>query len=588
MLDRRLLDLVPGALRHVLLAVGLKWVSLACDVVLVWALAPVLAGLVGASTQGFVPALAVGLLSCAVKAVATRLEADQCFEASSDVRRVLRQRIFEKLLRVGPGYTRDVPTAELVQLSVEGTEQLETYFGSYLPQLLYSVLAPLTLFLVLRGTSLAASLVLLACVPLIPVAIVLVQKVAKRILASYWDEYATLGDSFLENLQGLTTLKIYQADAARHEAMNEESERFRVVTMKVLRMQLNSIIVMDVVALGGAAAGMAVALWQLAEGGVDLAGCISVVLLSADFFLPMRMLGSYFHVAMNGMAAADKIFRVLDLPEGDGEGGERIVPGDHLSVSHLSFSYPGGQEVLHEVSLDVPAVGVTALVGESGSGKSTVAALLAGRESGWEGQLLLGGKPLESFSRADLAHYVTTVPSAAHLFRGSVRENLLMARPDASDGELWDALGSVSLAGYLRTQQGLDTVVEQEGQNLSGGQRQRLALARALLHESSVLVLDEATSNVDVESEDAIMAAVREVARYKAVVLISHRLANVVDAPRVYVLEEGRVVGSGSHEELLRGCEAYGRLWGSQRELEGYAGAGAPAEVEGTGADEDE
>ena len=247
-----------------------------------------------------------------------------------------------------------------------------------------------------------------------------------------------------------------------------------------------------------------------------------------------------------------------------------------------------GVEVLHEVSLDVPAVGVTALVGESGSGKSTVAALLAGRESGWEGQLLLGGKPLEGFSRADLARYVTTVPSAAHLFRGSVRENLLMARPDASDGELWDALGSVSLAGYLRTQQGLDTVVEQEGQNLSGGQRQRLALARALLHESSVLVLDEATSNVDVESEDAIMAAVREVARYKAVVLISHRLANVVDAPRVYVLEKGRVVGSGSHEELLRGCEAYGRLWGSQRELEGYAGAGAPAEVEGTGADEDE
>ena len=566
MFDRRLLGLVPGALRHVLLAVGLKWVSLLCDIALIGAVARSLALLASGFPADLAETLTVGLVACAAKAVATRLEGDQCFDASADVRRILRHEIYEKLLRLGPDYS-----VEVVQLAVEGTEQLETYFGRYLPQLFFSVLAPLTLFVVLLPVSAASSAVLLAFVPLIPLVIVLVQKVAKRTLAKYWDDYTTLGDSFLENLQGLTTLKIYRADKARHEAMNAESEHFRVITMKVLRMQLNSIIVMDVVALGGAAAGAAVALLSLASGSVDLDGCLRIILLSADFFLPMRLLGSYFHVAMNGMAAADKIFRVLGLPEPEDGSGASAEPGDHLSMKEVGFGYEEGREILHGVSLDVPAVGLTAIVGESGSGKSTVASLLAGRYGDYSGNLLLGGKQLRDFSRGDLARYVTTVPTSGYLFRGTVRDNLLMADPNATDDAMWSALGSVALSAFLRSQDGLETRVEQEGQNLSGGQRQRLVLARALLHDSPVYMLDEATSNIDAESEDAIMEAVRGIARYKAAVVISHRLANVVAARRIYVMESGRVVGVGTHEQLLSGCPTYRRLWESQQSLENFS-----------------
>lgn len=578
MMDKRLLALVPQAMRHVLATVLWQWVGLAGNVCLVWVIARVLTALAmgTAVPEAALPLLAVGIIA---RVAATRLSARASFAASQDVKRTLRRRVYEKLLALGPRYTEQVATAEVVQLSVEGCEQLETYFGQYLPQLFYSVLAPVTLFVVLAPVCLPAAIVLLVCVPLIPVTIVAVQKVAKRILGKYWDQYAELGDSFLENLQGLTTLKIYEADAARHEAMNAEAERFRVVTMKVLSMQLNSIIVMDIVALGGAVAGMAVGLAFTAAGAVDLFGCLFIILLSADFFLPMRQLGSYFHVAMNGMAAADKIFRLLALPEPEPRA-LMTERGDHFAMTRVSFGYDPEHPVLRNVTIDVPAVGLTALVGESGSGKSTVAALLSGRYDGYAGNVFLGGKQVREIDRAALARYVTVVGLGAHLFTGTVRDNLLMAAPDASDDELWSSLEFARLADYLREQDGLETRLSENAANLSGGQRQRLSLARAILHNSPVYIFDEATSNIDVESEEDIMAAVRQLARYKAVLVVTHRLANVTAAGCIYVLDHGRVAGSGTHDELLAGCAEYRELWDAQAELESYARGEKRATVE--------
>lgn len=588
MMDKRLLALVPEAMRHVLATVAWQWVGLLGNVAMVWVIARALAALAGGGT---VPASALTILSAGIVArtISARLASRESFIASQGVKKTLRRRIYEKLLALGPDYVEAVPTAEVVQLSVEGCEQLETYFGQYLPQLFYAVLAPVTLFFMVAPVCLPAAVVLLLCVPLIPVTIVAVQKVAKRILGDYWDQYAELGDSFLENLQGLTTLKIYQADAARHEAMNAEAERFRVVTMKVLMMQLNSIIVMDIVALGGAVAGMAVALAFAAAGVVDLFGCLFIILISADFFLPMRQLGSYFHVAMNGIAASEKIFRLLGLPD---PAPRPLLPerGDHFSMGRVSFSYEEGRRVLDNVDIDVPSVGLTAIVGESGSGKSTVAALLSGRYDGYEGNVFLGGKQVRDIDRAALARYVTVVGLQARLFAGTVADNLRMAAPDATDEELWQALELARLADFLREQDGLATRLAENAANLSGGQRQRLSLACAIMHNSPVYIFDEATSNVDVESEQDIMDAICGLARYKAVVVISHRLVNAVPARRIYVLDHGVLAGAGTHEELLAGCAEYRALWDAQAELEklsaGDAAMDAVADSEEVSADE--
>ena len=582
MMDKRLLALVPEALRHVLATVVWQWVGLLGNATVVWVIArarPALA-VGGTVLASALPMLSAGIVA---RAISARLTSRESFIASQGVKKTLRRRIYEKLLALGPDYVEAVPTAEVVQLSVEGCEQLETYFGQYLPQLFYAVLAPVTLFFMVAPVCLPAAVVLLLCVPLIPVTIVAVQKVAKRILGDYWDQYAELGDSFLENLQGLTTLKIYQADAARHEAMNAEAERFRVVTMKVLSMQLNSIIVMDIVALGGAVAGMAVALAFAAASAVDLFGCLFIILISADFFLPMRQLGSYFHVAMNGIAASEKIFRLLGLPD---PAPRPLLPerGDHFSMGRVSFSYEEGRCVLDKVDIDVPSVGLTAIVGESGSGKSTVAALLSGRYDGYEGNVFLGGKQVRDIDRAALARYVTVVGLQARLFAGTVADNLRMAVPDATDEELWQALELARLADFLREQDGLATRLAENAANLSGGQRQRLSLARAILHNSPVYIFDEATSNVDVESEQDIMDAICGLARYKAVVVISHRLVNAVPARRIYVLDHGVLAGAGTHEELLAGCAEYRALWDAQAELEklsaGDAAVDAVADAE--------
>ena len=578
MIDKRLIGMVPQSKKTIAANVALQWGALCANIVLMGALARLLQRLyLGAADAAAWARLgAAAALAVAARYACTVLASRMSYRSAKAVKKTLRGQIYRKLLRLGAGYTEQVQTSEIVQVAVEGVDQLETYFGAYLPQLFYAMLAPLTLFAVLAPVSLPAAAVLLACVPLIPVTIAAVQRWAKRLLAKYWGQYTALGDTFLENLQGLTTTKIYGSDGFKHREMNEQAERFRKITMKVLTMQLNSITVMDLIAYGGAALGVILAAAELRAGRVDLAGALLIILLAADFFLPMRLLGSYFHIAMNGMAASDKIFRLLDLPEPPAAAQE--APADKTLALHgVHFGYAPGREVLRGVDMAFPQGSFTALVGESGCGKSTVAALLTGRRAGYTGALTLGGVPLRDIRPGSLRSAITYVSHQPHLFKGTVRANLRMACPAATDAALWQVLERVKLADFLRAEQGLDTLLAEKAANLSGGQRQRLALARALLHGSPVYIFDEATSNIDVESENDIMAEIHALAKTKTVILITHRLAAAAAADNIYVLAEGRVAESGPHKALLARGGVYARLWAAQQELEKYAQGGVPA-----------
>ena len=570
MINKRLIGMVSDSKKQVACNVAFQWVALLANITMILAIAHYLASLAAGQSASLAVTLLVALAAAIIRFFCSKQSTLCSYRSSRSVKQVLRHTIFEKLLRLGPGYSSQVSTSEIVQVTVEGVEQLETYFGSYLPQFFYSVLAPVTLFCVIAPISLKAAVILLICVPLIPVSIALVQTFAKKLLARYWGQYTALGDNFLGNLQGLTTLKIYRSDEMKHHQMNEEAEHFRRITMKVLTMQLNSITIMDLVAYGGAALGIIVAAQQFAAGRINLFGCFAIIMLSADFFLPMRLLGSYFHIAMNGMAATEKIFKLLDLPEPASKTGEIDSENCTVKCKDLHFSYDSEREILHGVDITLPQSGLVALVGASGCGKSTLAGLLSGRISNYSGSITIGGQSLTDISAASLMKNITTVGFSARLFKGTVRENLLMADPNASDEQLWQALEQVKLADFLRSQEGLDTVLAEKAANLSGGQCQRLALARALLHNSPIYIFDEATSNIDVESENQIMHLVHQLAQTKAVLLISHRLANVTNADCIYALEQGNVMGCGTHEELLNTCPSYRSLWDSQQALEHY------------------
>ena len=572
MINKRLIGTVAESKKYIAGNVILQWCSLTANIALMLSIARMLAELFrgSASVQLFTVTGIVVILALAVRFFCSIGAAKMGYFSSKAVKKSLREKIYQKLLRLGSSYNEQVKTSEVVQVAVEGVDQLETYFGAYLPQFFYAMLAPLTLFIVLCFVNVAAAVVLLICVPLIPVAIAAVQTWAKKLLSKYWGQYTELGDTFLENLQGLTTLKIYQADAFKQQEMNEQAEKFRKITMKVLTMQLNSITIMDLIAYGGAALGVIMAVTQYQSGGVSLEGCLLIILLAADFFIPMRQLGSFFHIAMNGMAASDKIFRLLDLEETKPEITESFPSGHTIRCSGLSFSYEPDREILHSVDLTFPQGSFTALVGESGCGKSTLASILMGRNKGYTGSVSVGGVPLSSIQEESLLRNITYISHQSYLFKGTVRENLLMGKPGASDEELWAVLSRVNLAEFLKAEQGLDTRLLEKASNLSGGQCQRLALARALLHDSPVYIFDEATSNIDVESENDIMREIHELAKSKTVILVSHRLANVVGADHIYVLDHGIVAESGSHEELLAHHGLYERLWSAQQTLEQF------------------
>ncbi len=584
MMDKRLINTVSESKKYIAGNVACQWVSLAANITMMTAVTRMLMQLYNGEDAGIAPIAAVIVAAVIVRFVCARLSSKMSYLSSKAVKKTLREKIYEKLLRIGLSYKESVQTSEIVQVAVEGVDQLETYFGAYLPQFFYAMLAPLTLFVVLVRVNLLSAVVLLICVPLIPVSIALVQTWAKKLLSKYWGQYTALGDTFLENLQGLTTLKVYSADAYKHERMNEESEKFRKITMKVLTMQLNSITIMDFIAYGGAALGMILAISQFNAGKVDLSGCLLIVLLAADFFLPMRQLGSFFHIAMNGMAASDKIFKLLELPELGNDNGKssqsenavataaaKAACGDGDIVCHnLHYSYEKDREILHGIDVTFKKDNFTAIVGESGCGKSTLSAILMGRNKGYTGTVTIGGVELSDISEDSLMKNITYISHNSLLFKGTVRDNLLMGKPDADDDKLWEALKKVKLEAFLLEQQGLDTAVGEAGNNFSGGQRQRLSIARALLHDTSVYIFDEATSNIDVESENDIMELVMELSKTKTIILISHRLANVKNADRIYVLRNGDIAENGTCEELVTRNGEFARLWNAQQSLENF------------------
>ena len=576
MIKKRLIGLLAHGKKYIVFQVLWQWFALLCQVLIIYAVAMTLDGAVfGTLTERRLAVYAcLGAGGMALRFFCDRQAAQASFAASMDVKRILREQIYRKLLRLGASYREGVSTSEVVQMAAEGVEQLETYFGKYLPQLFYSLAAPVTLFVILSFVNWQASLVLLVCVPLIPVSIVAVQKIAGKLLKRYWGIYTELGDSFLENLQGLTTLKIYQCDGIRARKMDEEAQRFRQITMKVLMMQLNSTSVMDIIAYGGAAAGMIVTVCQFCAGHVGLGGALMLILLASEFFIPLRLLGSFFHIAMNGMAASNRMFALLDLPEPEKEEGKIQEERVNITMFKVRFSYEPDREILKGIHMNFPAGSFTSLVGLSGSGKSTVAGLLTGRNKGYEGSITAAGMELSRVSEASLMDTVTMVSHNSYLFKGTVEENLRMGKENASDEELEEVLREVRLYDFLHSRQGLGTAVAERGENFSGGQRQRLALARALLHDTPVYIFDEATSNIDMESEEMIMDVIHRLAKKKTVILISHRLANVVKSDRIYLLEQGKVVQWGNHDALMAQEGPYRELFQHQQELENYGRRG--------------
>lgn len=569
MIKRELIRFMKGAGKYIVAGVWWQWAALLCQIVVVFVLAIIIQGTWQGDirTEQILWMIAVAVAFMIAKAVCDRLNAGVSYQASEEVKLRLRGKIFEKILALGTSYRDKTSTAELLQLSVEGVEQLEIYYGRYLPQLFYSLLAPLTLFVVLSQVSLKSAAILLVCVPLIPISIVLVQKIAKKLLKKYWGVYTQLGDSFLENLQGLTTLKIYKSDGYASDKMDREAENFRKITMRVLVMQLNSISVMDIVAYAGAGAGIICALLQFSAGNLQLAEMIIIVLLAAEFFIPLRLLGSFFHIAMNGMAASDKIFAFLKTDTEKNRGTQNIEGSVDITIRNLGFAYDKDRKILDGVSMDIHSGQFVSLVGLSGSGKSTIAALIAGKFSGYEGEIKISGKELNDISESSLMDSIVTVGYNSFIFGGSVRENLTMAKKDASESEMISVLQKVKLWDFLQKENGLDTKITEQGSNLSGGQRQRLALARALLKDAEMYIFDEASSNIDVESEKVIMDMIKNLAKSKTVLSISHRMANAVDSDVIYVIENGKIIEKGNHLSLLKDKGRYAEIYTKQEEM---------------------
>lgn len=575
MMDKRLIGTVKESKKYIAGNVITQWISLIANIAMMTAITVLLSAVFTDNISEnliLVTAVTAGL-AVIIRAVCSMVSSKMSYLSSKEVKRVLREKIYRKLLKLGASYNEQIKTSEVVQVAVEGVDQLETYFGAYLPQFFYAMLAPLTLFIYICFINVASAIVLLVCVPMIPVAIALVQTWAKKLLSRYWNQYTALGDTFLENLQGLTTLKIYKSDAYKNDVMNEEAEKFRKITMKVLTMQLNSVTIMDVIAYGGAALGVIMAVTQYIGGAVSLQGAMLIILLSADFFIPMRQLGSFFHIAMNGMVASEKIFRLLELPENDNSGCE--CPKGDIVCENLSFSYNSEREILHGINFEFPKDSFTALVGESGCGKSTIASILTGKNKSYGGRIKIGNEDFREISEKSLMEHITYISNKSYLFKGTVRDNLLIGKPTAVDKELWTVLERVRLSDFIKSENGLDTVIAEKGGNLSGGQCQRLALARALLHDSEIYIFDEATSNIDIDSENDIMKEIKTLAKEKTVILISHRLANVTDADRIYVIDGGNITESGTHSVLLSKNGDYARLWNAQQSLENYGKDGA-------------
>lgn len=573
MINKRLINTVTETKKSIGLQVVFQWIGLLANITVMASIAYILSKaftkpLSFVMIMHFIVLIALCII---VRFICAYASTRMSYQSSRVVKTKYRQLILEQMMRLGKSYNNSVNTSEVVQVAVEGIDQLETYFGQYLPQLVYALLSPLTLFIVIAPLSFSSALILFICVPLIPVTIIAVQKWAKKLLNKYWSQYTALGDTFLENLQGLTTTKIYQSDAYKHQQMNESSEQFRKITMKVLTMQLNSITIMDIIAYGGAALGMIMATISLKNGSISLFTALFIILVAADFFLPMRLLGSYFHIAMNGMAASDKMFRLLDIPINSCND-SCDISDSKITINDLSFGYDDSRKVLKHISLSINPHEFIGIIGESGCGKSTLANLLSGKLTGYQGSLTFGDVEVNKANPKSLNEMILYIGNNAMLFKGSVRDNLLMANAAANDETLNNALKQVNLYNFLQTENGLDTQVNEKGSNFSGGQRQRLALARALLANRLIYIFDEATSNIDSESEADILSVVEQLTQTKTVIFISHRLANVKNANQIYVMDKGSIVQRGTFSQLSNTDGPFKKLWDIQFNIENFLG----------------
>lgn len=587
MIHKRLTRSVPKSKKWILLSALSSWISLLCNTAITFVTVRFIFGLYNSSLdkKTVLVLLFVALTALIIRVIAVRKRSYFSYRAGTEVKRTLRSMLYDKFISLKLNYSQYISMAEVTQIGTDGIEQLDSYFGAYLPQFFFSMAAPVTLFIILAPINFFAALVLFVCVPLIPLSIAAIQTVAKRILKRYLDVYTGLGDSFLDNLRGLITLKAYADDEAQHRELNAEAENFRRVTMRVLTMQLNSIFVMDTVAYGGTALGTIVSLYQLRAGTLSIEGTLLFILLCAEFFLPLRTLGSFFHIAMNGITAANRLFELMDvksdsasvLSEAELEEKAKKIKGSQpiLEVKNLNFNYNASKQALKNISLEFLKPGFYGIAGESGSGKSTAAALLMGLQKNYSGEILLSGIEAKKLPDEFRARYMNLVSTESFLFGASVRENLLIAKPSASDEELMSVLKEVLLDEFILNRNssgdgnsGLDFYIESGGKNLSGGQVQRFALARALLHDADIYIFDEAVSNIDVESEELILSTLYELSKTKIIIFISHRLANIENADHIYVFEKGEIKEEGTHSSLIEKNGIYARMYLQQKDLE--------------------
>jgi ATP-binding cassette, subfamily C, bacterial len=577
MINKRLINLCSQSKKYIGLTILSNWIAIICNIITIILIGQfinkVYVGGVSSIDMNSIlkPGIIIVLLLI-IRFISNILYAKFSNFASAEARTTLRELVYKKLLKLGTGYSSVESTSSIVQVMVEGVEQLEIYFGKYLPQFFYSLLVPVTLFVFMSFISFKAALVFILCVPLIPVSIIAIMKIAKRILKDYWKSYSDLGGSFLENLQGLTTLKVFDIDEERHQKMNTEAEKFRKITMKVLSMQLNSITIMDLVAFGGAAAGTIVALIQLKNGDLLPGSLLIIILLSSEFFIPLRLLGSYFHIAMNGMAASDRIFGILDAEERQKDIDESIkeIKEDiNIKLKDVTFSYDGEREVLKNINMDITPKGIVAIVGESGSGKSTIASIILNNYKVNKGRVLLNNIDIEKLNSNLVYENIGLISTNSYIFNGSILDNLLVGKKNATDEEINEALKVSRLYDFVQgLKDKLNTNVGEGGNALSGGQKQRLALARAILANRKMIIFDEATSNIDVESEEAIWEAIYDLSKDKTILVISHRLANVKEAKNIYVMNKGELVEEGTHNELMNAKGYYHNMVNKQNELE--------------------
>ena len=574
MIDKKLLALLGDNKKYIFYAVGLMIVGLFANLSITASICYAIQYAAeyassGSDAQGFILPAIVVVIAMVIRYVTSRRIGDLKDTLGRNVKKDLRQKIYDKIIKLGVRTTDNMSMAGLTQLSMEGVEQLDLYYSAYIPQFFYAMIAPIILFIVTVRINWAVALVLLACVPLIPMSIIAVSRYAKKIFAKYWGKYTSMGDSFLDSVQGLKELKIFQADAAQNIKMNETSEEFRKITMKVLVMQLASTTIMDMVAYGGAGLGIALTIHAVVNGSLSAYAALFLILVAVDFFLPLRAFGSAFHIAMNGASAGNKILSLLAQP--DPVWGNETVDGTDITVKDVTFSYDGTRDILKHASMNFGSTGMYAIVGESGSGKSTVVNLLLGAYHPQQGSILVGNKPLETLSRESYYSHISVVSYNTYIFNETIRQNFMLAKYNVTDEEIYSALKKVNLYDFIIDNGGLDKVITEDAANISGGQKQRLALAINLVANKDIYIFDEATSNIDIESEAIIMNNIKELSKEKSVIVISHRLANVIAADTIYYIEDGEVKEHGTHEELMNMHEGYAKLYTTQKNLEeGY------------------